>query len=105
MTRNFLKCLLVRLHNVCWRELRLVQGATGHECGLCAGCFYAWGDAAAGDVVAALLDDSWRVREMTAKVVAAQKVMPATTEMILLQEDQIHRVRRGAGRALRRLGT
>ena len=65
---------------------------------------YVWEDAATCDVVAALHDESWRVREMAAKVVAAQNVMEAFAEMIRLQEDHIPRVRRAAGRALMRLG-
>ena len=61
---------------------------------------YAWDDAAAGAVVAALDDEAWRVREMAAKVVARRELGEALPAVAALQHDPVPRVRAAAARAL-----
>jgi HEAT repeat protein len=61
---------------------------------------YAWDDAAAGAVVAALADEAWRVREMAAKVVARRRIGDALSAVAALQQDPVPRVRAAAARAL-----
>ena len=61
---------------------------------------YAWDDAAAGAVVAALADEAWRVREMAAKVVARRRIGDALSAVAALQQDPVLRVRAAAARAL-----
>lgn len=64
---------------------------------------YAWDDSArdavAGAVIAALSDESWRVREMAAKVVARRTLGEALTAVAGLHADQVPRVRAAAERA------
>lgn len=64
---------------------------------------YAWDDTAldavAGAVVAALSDESWRVREMAARVVARRKLGDALTAVAGLRADRVPRVRAAAQRA------
>jgi HEAT repeat protein len=45
-------------------------------------------------------DQSWRVREMAARVVAKQIVGEAFDDMVKLQDDPTPRVRDAAGRAV-----
>jgi hypothetical protein len=52
-----------------------------------------------------LTDDSWRVREMSARVVAKHLVSAATAVVAELRDDPVPRVRYAAERALIRLGT
>lgn len=65
------------------------------------GLLWAWDDSAAAAVTAALQDDSWRVREMAAKVVARHQLGDALPVVANLQEDDpVARVRAAAARAL-----
>jgi HEAT repeat protein len=61
---------------------------------------YAWDDAAADAVLAALADEAWRVREMAAKVVARRGIGEALAAVAALQQDPVPRVRAAATRAL-----
>jgi HEAT repeats len=63
---------------------------------------YAWDDDAAGlrdALLAALSDESWRVREMAAKVVARREIGEGLTAVAGLQQDPVPRVRAAAARA------
>jgi HEAT repeat protein len=63
---------------------------------------YAWDDAAPGlqaAVLAALADESWRVREMAAKLVARRELGEGLTAVAGLQQDPVPRVRAAAARA------
>jgi len=64
---------------------------------------YAWNDSATSVVIAGASDESWRVREMTARVVARHQVSDAIEEMVVLRDDEEPRVREAAERALMRL--
>jgi hypothetical protein len=61
---------------------------------------YAWEDSARGAVLAALADESWRVREMAAKVVARRKLGEALAAVAGLRSDPVPRVRAAAERAV-----
>jgi hypothetical protein len=56
--------------------------------------------AAVPALLAGLADEAWRVREMSAKVVARHQVDPALAAVAELQHDRVPRVRAAAGRAL-----
>ena len=60
---------------------------------------YAWDDRAAGAVLAALADPSWRVREMALKVVARRKLGDGLAAVAALRGDPVPRVRAAAQRA------
>jgi HEAT repeat protein len=60
---------------------------------------YAWDDSAQGAVLDALADESWRVREMVAKVVARRKLGDALAAVAGLSSDPVPRVRAAAARA------
>lgn len=63
---------------------------------------YAWDDGAESlrdAVLAALSDESWRVREMAAKVVARREIGEGLTAVAGLQQDPVPRVRAAAARA------
>jgi hypothetical protein len=64
---------------------------------------YAWDDGApevaAAALIAALGDESWRVREMAAKVVARRQLGDALNAVAGLSSDPVPRVRAAAGRA------
>ena len=63
---------------------------------------YAWDDGAESlrdAVLAALSDESWRVREMAAKVVARREIGEGLTAVAALQQDPVPRVRAAAARA------
>jgi HEAT repeat protein len=67
------------------------------------GLLWSW-DASAGECVcAALTDESWRVREMAAKVIAKHLVGEAGSAVAELRDDPVPRVRQAAERALTRL--
>ncbi len=67
------------------------------------GLLWAW-DPSAGEVVCgALGDESWRVREMAAKVVARHLVSAAFAAVAERRDDPVPRVRSAAQRALDRL--
>ncbi|WP_426565562.1 HEAT repeat domain-containing protein [Angustibacter sp. McL0619] len=64
---------------------------------------YVWDDAApelVPAVLAALVDPSWRVREMAAKVAARREVGQAGEALLPLADDEVPRVRAAAVRAL-----
>jgi hypothetical protein len=70
------------------------------------GLLYAWDDApdAADSTAAALLDgladEHWRVREMSAKVVARRRLGEALDAVAILRDDPVPRVRAAAARAV-----
>ena len=68
------------------------------------GLLYAYEPAAAPQVVGALRDDAWRVREMAAKVVARWEVADAADALVPLVGDDVPRVRAAAVRALGTVG-
>lgn len=68
------------------------------------GLLYAWTPEAAPAVVAALGDDSWRVREMALKVVRLRELGEAAEAGAELTGDEVERVRKAAVRALARIG-
>ncbi len=67
------------------------------------GLLYAWDDSAIEALRAAVRDESWRVREMVAKVVARHRVDAVAGEVAALRTDATPRVRAAAERALARL--
>ena len=64
---------------------------------------HAWDDVATAAVIAASSDESWRVREMIAKVAAAHGVEEAVPALAAMMSDPVPRVRRAAERALTKL--
>jgi hypothetical protein len=60
---------------------------------------YAWDESAQDSVLAALSDESWRVREMAAKVVAKRRLGDALPIVARMNDDQVARVRVAAARA------
>ncbi len=64
---------------------------------------YAWEESAAPAVAQATMDDSWRVREMAAKVVAHHRVEVAFDAVVVLRDDPVKRVSEAASRAVARL--
>jgi HEAT repeats len=64
------------------------------------GLLHCYQPGAAPDVVAALGDEQWRVREMAAKVVATWEVGEAADGLVPLLEDEVPRVRAAAARGL-----
>jgi HEAT repeats len=60
---------------------------------------YAWDDSAQPAVLTALADESWRVREMAAKVVARRRLGDALPIVAGMHDDQVARVRAAAARA------
>jgi HEAT repeat protein len=63
------------------------------------GLLYVWDERAAESVLTALADDSWRVREMAAKVVARRRLGAALAPVAGLRNDPVPRVRAAAARA------
>jgi hypothetical protein len=69
------------------------------------GLLHAWDQAAEQPaavqaVLTGLTDEAWRVREMSARVVARHRVDQALTAVADLQDDDVPRVRAAASRAL-----
>jgi len=64
------------------------------------GLLWAWDDSAMHAVLAALDDESWRVREMGLKVVARHLLGDALDAAAGLREDPVLRVRAAARRAV-----
>jgi hypothetical protein len=60
---------------------------------------YAWNASAQDAVLTALADESWRVREMAAKVVARRKIGDALSVVAEMSADPVPRVRAAAARA------
>jgi HEAT repeat protein len=67
------------------------------------GLLWAWDSRATERVRVAMSDESWRVREMAAKVVARHLVGEAMSAVAALRDDPVPRVRQAAERALIRL--
>ncbi|MGN6300470.1 MAG: HEAT repeat domain-containing protein [Angustibacter sp.] len=67
------------------------------------GLLWAWDDEALPELLAATVDDAWRVREMAAKVVARHEVGEALDRVVALRDDPVARVRAAAERAVVRL--
>lgn len=65
------------------------------------GLLYAWDDSATPTVVRAATDEAWRVREMTAKVIARHGLGDAHGAVVGLREDSVPRVRAAAERAVK----
>jgi hypothetical protein len=63
------------------------------------GLLHVWDDSATEEIIAATSNESWRVREMSAKVIAAHKVRPAVDAIVPLLDDENARVRAAARRA------
>ncbi|MGH7759030.1 MAG: HEAT repeat domain-containing protein [Candidatus Dormibacteria bacterium] len=67
------------------------------------GLLHAWDATGTKAIIAATRDESWRVREMAAKVVARHLIEEALSAVVALQEDPVPRVRRAALRAVQRV--
>jgi hypothetical protein len=67
------------------------------------GLLWAWDDLAIPTVIAALSDESWRVREMVLKVIARHRVDDALEAVTGRVDDSVPRVRAAAAKALQRL--
>lgn len=67
------------------------------------GLLWAWGDAATPEILMAVRDDAWRVREMALKVITRQRLGDLIPEVAAAQGDPVARVRQAADRALARL--
>ena len=67
------------------------------------GFLYAWDGVATRVVIEGAKDESWRVREMSAKVVARRRVEDALEAMVALGHDPVLRVRSAADRAIVRV--
>jgi hypothetical protein len=67
------------------------------------GLLWAWDEKAAKAVVRALSDESWRVREMAARVVGRHRLRQARPALERMRSDESARVRVAAERALERL--
>lgn len=63
------------------------------------GLLYAYGDAAASYVIEATADQSWRVREMAAKVIGTHAIDDGLEALGRLVDDPVPRVRAAAARA------
>jgi hypothetical protein len=67
------------------------------------GLLHAWDDRATAVIIQATADDAWRVREMSAKVIARHHIGDALAAVSLLRNDPVPRVRAAADRAVVRL--
>lgn len=65
------------------------------------GLLWVWDDSAAPATIAALHDESWRVREMAAKVIAKHQVGDALPTLADMRGDPVERVRYATDRAIR----
>lgn len=64
------------------------------------GLLWVWDDAAGPEVVLAIHDPAWRVREMALKVVARHGLGDLVTDVAAARVDPVPRVRQAADRAL-----
>jgi HEAT repeats len=64
------------------------------------GLLHVWGDVARDPIISATSHDSWRVREMSAKVIARHHVTTAIDAVVALMDDENARVRAAAARAM-----
>jgi hypothetical protein len=67
------------------------------------GLLYVWDETATNAVITGTQDTSWRVREMSAKVIARHRIGEALDAVAALQRDPVERVRSAAERAVRNL--
>ena len=67
------------------------------------GLLWAWDASAIPEVVLAVGDESWRVREMGLKVIARHSIGDLVTEVAAARRDPVPRVRQAADRALEAL--
>jgi hypothetical protein len=67
------------------------------------GLLHAWDDRATVVIIQATADDAWRVREMSAKVIARHRIGDALSAVSQLRNDPVPRVRAAADRAVVRL--
>jgi hypothetical protein len=67
------------------------------------GLLWLWDDIATDAIVTALSDSSWRVREMTAKVVARHQVDAGLGVLLTLRDDPVARVRTAVTVAIQKL--
>jgi HEAT repeat protein len=67
------------------------------------GLLWAWDDSALDALRGALSDESWRVREMAAKVVARHLLGDLVGPVAAMRDDPVPRVRQAAERALSRI--
>jgi hypothetical protein len=65
------------------------------------GLLHVWDDTATEAIIGATTNESWRVREMAAKVIASHHVTPAVDAVVVLLDDDNARVRSAAARAFR----
>jgi hypothetical protein len=63
------------------------------------GLLHVWDDVATDAILESTTNDSWRVREMSAKVIARHRVKPAIDAVVTLLDDDNARVRAAANRA------
>jgi hypothetical protein len=69
------------------------------------GLLWAWDDAATPDVLCALGDPAWRVREMAVKVIGRQRLGDLLPDVAAARHDPVPRVAQAAEGALARLTT
>jgi HEAT repeat protein len=60
------------------------------------GLLHVWDDMATPAIIKATADESWRVREMAAKVIARHGVGDALDSVVRLRDDPVARVRAAA---------
>jgi hypothetical protein len=65
------------------------------------GLLHVWDDRATDAVIVAATQPEWRVREISAKVIARHHVSPAIDAVVTLLDDENARVRVAANRAFR----
>jgi len=65
------------------------------------GLLHVWDDTATAAIITATTNESWRVREMSAKVIARHHVGSAVDAVVTLLDDDNARVRAAASRAFR----
>jgi hypothetical protein len=63
------------------------------------GLLHVWNDSATSAIISATTHDAWRVREMSAKVIARHHVGPGIDAVVTLLDDDNARVRAAARRA------
>lgn len=67
------------------------------------GLLYAWDDTATAAIIKATTDESWRVREMAARVIGRHRVADAFPAVDRLRRDGVPRVRVAAEKAIAKL--
>jgi hypothetical protein len=63
------------------------------------GLLHVWDDSASDAIIGATTHEAWRVREMSAKVIARHHVGPAIDAVVVLFDDENARVRAATHRA------